>query len=90
MRIFRYTLSATEYLSVDWKTSGKVMINITGNVRLGYDQQMMAAGSYFSLKDGQTFVFDQPASIGNQLLYLIGEAGGETVEVWITGEEVVA
>jgi|MDSW01.1.fsa_nt_gb hypothetical protein len=87
MRIFRYTITTTEYQSVDWRTvSGKILIRVAGNnVRIGYDQQIMAAGTYFTFLKDQTIVLDQPASLGyNELLYMIAEGGDATVEVMIT------
>ena len=87
MRIFRYTITPTEYLSVDWKTvSGKILIRTTGNnVKIGYDQQLMASGVFFTFEKDQTIVLDQPASLGaSDLLYLIADGGNATVEVLIT------
>tara|TARA_B100000424_G_C22923812_1_gene491465 strand:+ start:1416 stop:1694 length:279 start_codon:yes stop_codon:yes gene_type:complete len=86
MRIFRYTITNPDFLSVDWKTAtGKLLIRIDGdNVRLGYDQQLMNSDVYFTLAAGQTFVFDQPVSLGsNELLYLQSE-GLSVVEVLLT------
>ena len=87
MRIFRYTVTPTEYQSVDWKTvTGKILIRVTGNnVRIGYDQQLMASGTFFTFIKDQTIVLDQPASLGSSdLLYLIADGGNATVEVMIT------
>ena len=90
MRIFRYTVTTTEYLSVDWKTvTGKILIRVKeADVRIGYDQVQMQNGVYFTFEADQTIVLDQPASLGSSdLLYLIADpAAGipATVEVLIT------
>jgi hypothetical protein len=80
----RYTVTTTAQ-SVMLSGGHRILIRVTGaDVQLGYSEGDFSTGDYFTLVDGNTFVFDPPQLI-NELVYLQTGAGSATVELWVMG-----
>lgn len=97
-QILRYTLTAGTISPLRLDAGSRTVLRADGNdVRIAYRQNLLGsvAGEqeqYFTIKDGEAFVFDpSPISgttepeLGDLFFMLVNAGADATVEVWLQG-----
>ena len=95
-QITQTTVNAGEITSVRLDGGSRTVLRIEGNdVLIGYRRDSFTEAQFFTLKDGEAFVFDPNPLTGSTspelsyLIYATVSAGADaTVQVWLQGQTV--
>jgi hypothetical protein len=95
-QILQTTVQAGVITSIRLDGGSRTLIRCDGNdVRLGYRRDSFSQEQFFTIKDGEAFVFDANPLTGTTnpdlayLLYATVNAGANaTVQVWLQGSTV--
>ena len=93
-QINQYTVRAGEITSLRLDGGSRTVIRADGNdVRIAYMRDLFGQYQFFTIKDGEAFVFDQNPLTGTtapELGYIIyatvNTGANATVQVWLQGE----
>ncbi len=93
-QINQYTVVAGEITSLRFDGGSRTVIRVDGNdVRIAYMRDLFGQNQFFTIKDGEAFVFDPNPITGTTrpelgyIIYATVNAGVDaTVQVWLQGE----
>ena len=93
-QINQYTVRAGEITSLRLDGGSRTVIRADGNdVRIAYMRDLFGQNQFFTIKDGEAFVFDPNPLTGTTapelgyIIYATVNAGANaTVQVWLQGE----
>lgn len=88
-QIIQYTISATETIGLRLDGGSRCIIRVDGNdVRIGYRQDSFT-DEFFTIKDGEAFVFDPnpltgttAPELGNIFYAKVQSGSDATVQIW--------
>jgi hypothetical protein len=93
-QINQYTVKAGEITSLRFDGGSRTVIRCDGNdVRIAYMRDLFGQNQFFTIKDGEAFVFDPSPITGTTrpelgaIIYATVNTGANaTVQVWLQGE----
>jgi hypothetical protein len=91
--IQQYTVTATVVTSIRLNGGSRTIIRADGNdLHIAYQRQYLDTGQFFTVKDGEAFLFDSNPLTGDvapelgAIFYVRAAAGVNTVvQVWLQG-----
>lgn len=93
--IEQYTVTNAVVTSIRLDGGSRTVIRADGNdLRIAYQRQYLTTGQFFTIKDGEAFVFDPNPLTGNTLpelgsIFYVQAATAATdvvVQVWLQGQ----
>lgn len=92
--IQQYTITPTVVSSIRLDGGSRTVIRADGNdLHIAYQRSYLDTGQFFTVKDGEAFVFDPNPITGttqpemSAVFYVRGAAGANVVvQVWLQGE----
>jgi hypothetical protein len=93
-QISQYTVVAGQTTSLRFDGGSRTVIRVDGNaVRIAYRRDAFSQNEFFTIKDGEAFVFDPNPLTGTTAVELgyviyatVNTGANATVQVWLQGQ----